>query len=71
MTSRSPLRMPRGGAAQVRADLRRFGVRAGAALWGIVPTEALRIAAGLPVERRSSITAVLRRIVAIAEGRNG
>lgn len=59
------VRVPPSAPAQVRASLRRLGVRDGSRAWAISAGDALRIAAGLPASR-DAVAAVLARIASTA-----
>ena len=56
------VKVPPSPAAQLRRDIRRFGVRRTARRWQISAGDALRIAANL-VARRTSVERVLERVL--------
>lgn len=62
--------MPRSAPAQLRADMRRVGVRRTARQWGISGRNALLIAAGLEADRKA-VAACIRRVLARLEAHRG
>jgi hypothetical protein len=66
MTRRRLVRVPRSPAAQLRAAIRRDGVRAAARAWGLTPGQALRVAADVGAPR-PVVLRCLRRILAEVE----
>ena len=61
------IKMPKAPAAQLRAEMRRRGVRNAARAFGITENDALRIA-GSQVARRSAIVKLLQMVTDQARG---